>query len=620
MAVVVTMGARALDRVLNALTVERRLFGCALLRVGLAVIVLYYLLGHWAQRLLLWGPRGLYPLWLFERRPGHMPSLFAVGSEPLFDALYIAAIAVAFLYAIGWKARWIGLPFYLLACSLLTRNPFMLTGGDNLVLVTLPFVVLLNTSAYLSADSGWRGARAIAPPARRPWAGLVHNFALAAILIQLCIMYFASGLAKVAGHAWQHGTALYYIVRMQEFGQPSLSPFLYGQPWLIALATYLVIAYEVAFPFLIWGRRTRWLVVGGAAALHGSIAVVMGLVPFAAEALVFQFVVVADDQYVALVRALERARRRMRRRRVDSRPALESLRYSSGANGRPVPQARLGGLASSLARIERASGGTLGVAVLHVQSGDRISYRGEEWFPMVSVRKVPLAIELLACVDCGRERLDRSIAVEPGDLRRPGLLADSLYHPGIEMPLSELLELMLRHSDNTATATLARVAGGFGAIARRLDALSIAGVDVAQPIELPPVPPRLARQFRRADSRGVARPEAVAEMLARLWRGELLSASSTELLLGILRRCQTGDLRIRARVPPGAIVANKTGTAFGCTNDVGVVELPDGGGCLAVAVFDKWSPELLATRERAVAEAAGSVIDLFSARLPETNG
>ena len=180
-------------RLWNALTTEHRLFGSALLRIGLGSVVLYYLLGHWALRQLLWGPRGVYPLWLFQRELPltRSPSCFAVESPAAFDALYVAAIVIAGLYAIGWRARWIGPLFYAATWSLFMRNPFLLTGGDNLVYVQLPFVLLMNTSAYLSVDSRWRGLRAMRRPPVRPFAALVHNIALAAVLIQLCLMYGA---------------------------------------------------------------------------------------------------------------------------------------------------------------------------------------------------------------------------------------------------------------------------------------------------------------------------------------------------------------------------------------------------------------------------------------------
>ena len=67
-------------------------------------------------------------------------------------------------------------------------------------------------------------------------------------------------------------------------------------------------------------------------------------------------------------------------------------------------------------------------------------------------------------------------------------------------------------------------------------------------------------------------------------RGERISPASRGFLLDAMRRSQTGGRRIRAGVPRGTEVADKTGTIGGTTNDVGLVTLPDGTH-VALAVF-----------------------------------
>src|SRR5262245_62265596 len=63
------------------------------------------------------------------------------------------------------------------------------------------------------------------------------------------------------------------------------------------------------------------------------------------------------------------------------------------------------------------SRGTVGVSLIHVESGATLSVRGDERFPMASVYKLPIAIELLAQVSAGALSLDRAIALAAGDLR-----------------------------------------------------------------------------------------------------------------------------------------------------------------------------------------------------------
>ena len=65
----------------------------------------------------------------------------------------------------------------------------------------------------------------------------------------------------------------------------------------------------------------------------------------------------------------------------------------------PLAAAATPDLAALTARIEqiiRTSPGDVGVALVHVESGVRLSIHGDQRFPMASVYKLPIAIEALA--------------------------------------------------------------------------------------------------------------------------------------------------------------------------------------------------------------------------------
>ena len=126
---------------------ERRLIGLSLLRIATSGVLLIYLLGQWPERHLIWGPDGAFPTWLFERDlpVARAPSLFAVNSPVLFELLYHLTIVVSVCYLLGWKSRPVGVAFAVLAWSLLRRHPFAMTGGDSLLLLALPWLLLTNT-------------------------------------------------------------------------------------------------------------------------------------------------------------------------------------------------------------------------------------------------------------------------------------------------------------------------------------------------------------------------------------------------------------------------------------------------------------------------------------------
>src|SRR5215510_5423271 len=77
----------------------------------------------------------------------------------------------------------------------------------------------------------------------------------------------------------------------------------------------------------------------------------------------------------------------------------------------------LSGLEDKIDQIISRSHGTIGVSLIHIESGATLSVRGDQRFPMASVYKLPIAIELLSQVSAGRLSLDRPITLAPHDIR-----------------------------------------------------------------------------------------------------------------------------------------------------------------------------------------------------------
>jgi HTTM domain len=289
---------------------ERRLIGLSLLRVSAAGVMLIYLLGQWPERHLIWGPDGTFPTWIFERDlpVARAPSLFATGSPLVFDLLYHLTIGVAVCYLLGWKSVPVGMVFAVLTWSLLRRHPFVMTGGDSLLLLSLPWLMLTNTSAYFSIDSGWRTVRSEWRPTPRPWRALLHNVGVLGLLLQLATMYLVAGLHKLFGAPWLDGSAAGIVLRIDRFSLPALSPLVYENELVSQAMTYWTVLFELTAPVLLWLPATRWLVAVQSVLFHGGIGILMGLVIFALEATMFQLIVFPDSSYRRLAARIGRSR------------------------------------------------------------------------------------------------------------------------------------------------------------------------------------------------------------------------------------------------------------------------------------------------------------------------
>lgn len=311
-------------------------------------------------------------------------------------------------------------------------------------------------------------------------------------------------------------------------------------------------------------------------------------------------------------------------------------------------------LAPVFAQAEREAGGTLGAAVLHLESGESASYHGRERFPMQSVFKLPLAIDIFARVDAGELRLDEMIHIRPSDVRPgpPNALADELPATGGDRTLLDLLERILITSDNTAADALLERIGGPRKVTERLRGLGISGIDVSRSeaelmmdfCGVTAYPPRdtwtvegvrdAIRAANRADpgarskalkrylddARDTATPEAMAGLLARVHWQDLLKKSSAARLVAILERVGTGKDRLKGLLPAGTPVAHKTGTSdetdgvTATVNDVGIITLPGGAGHVVVVAFLSGSRGDAAAQAHAIAQLGRAVFDHFAPR------
>ena len=112
------------------------------------------------------------------------------------------------------------------------------------------------------------------------------------------------------------------------------------------------------------------------------------------------------------------------------------------------------------------------------------------------------------------------------------------------------------------------------------------------------------------DERDSSTPLAMVSLLHKLDSGNVLKPESRSYLLDLMSRCATGTRRIRALLPIGTRVEDKTGTLSGLTGDVGLITMPDGHK-IAVALFARGG----ADRQGGIAHAARAIYDGFAATL-----
>jgi hypothetical protein len=115
---------------------------------------------------------------------------------------------------------------------------------------------------------------------------IVHNGALFVILAEACLIYATAGWYKIQGSRWQDGTAVYYPLHLDYFSPwPALADLLSASGTLMAVITYGTVIAQVAFPFTLFNRRVKNVLLVAMMTEHAVIAVVLGL-PFFSLAMI----------------------------------------------------------------------------------------------------------------------------------------------------------------------------------------------------------------------------------------------------------------------------------------------------------------------------------------------
>jgi beta-lactamase class A len=282
-----------------------------------------------------------------------------------------------------------------------------------------------------------------------------------------------------------------------------------------------------------------------------------------------------------------------------------------------------------------------------VDDGWTIEAGGRQRLPQQSVSKLWVAMTVLDHRDRGLLRLDQPITVTADDLtlfHQP--LAILVKGDGYHTNVDDLFRRALTHSDNTANDRLLWAVGGpaavrdmivrkqlgdirFGPGERQLQAgtaglvweqkFSRGGEFEAARARLPMAARVAALDAYTADPPDGAEPVAIADALARLARGELLSETSTRILLDTMSESVTGRARLRAAIPAGWRISHKTGTGqdLGARNagfnDVGLLTSPANTRyALAVMIGDTTRP--MRERQLLIQAVAAAVANYETSR------
>ena len=273
----------------------------------------------------------------------------------------------------------------------------------------------------------------------------------------------------------------------------------------------------------------------------------------------------------------------------------------------------------------------VGLAAKHLDSGAIIRHNADETFFTASTFKVPVLVELYRQVDDGKIDLNQRVEMTD-DMRAPGGGVLKELGAGLALTVHDLAMLMTIISDNTATDMVYNMVGRdnlngtmqkLGLTATHVPMncrgllFDIVGLDANDPTHsLDTVAERLNLDHLVMEADGfseersdVSSPDDMSRLFEMVYRGEILSPSSTEAVLDILKSQQLNG-RIPGDLPAGTVVAHKTGTYYGVCCDVGIVFSPTGP--YTVAIMTKQGTESGPKADLSLAAISRAVHDEFN--------
>lgn len=244
-------------------------------------------------------------------------------------------------------------------------------------------------------------------------------------------------------------------------------------------------------------------------------------------------------------------------------------------------------------QIEERLDARLGLAIHDTGSGRSWLHRGDERFPMASTFKAFACAALLARVDAGEDKLERTTMVEKDDLVPYAPVSEGWV--GQQVSLGDLCAATLRTSDNAAANKVLQRLGGPAEVTAFMRAIG------DQTTRLDRWETDL-NEGTPGDERDTTTPEAIAAALQKLVLGNGLSESSRAQLTAWLEADEVGGPLLRAGVPGDWRVADRTGAGGHGTRGVIAVMWPPKRPPIVAAVYITGTEASMDARNAAIAQ------------------
>ncbi|HDR3891026.1 MULTISPECIES: class A beta-lactamase BlaIII [Bacillus] len=256
----------------------------------------------------------------------------------------------------------------------------------------------------------------------------------------------------------------------------------------------------------------------------------------------------------------------------------------------------------SFAKLEKEYDAKLGIYALDTGTNQTVAYHSDDRFAFASTSK-SLAVGALLRKN-SLEALDQRITYTHEDLSNYNPITEK--HVDTGMTLKELADASVRYSDSTAHNLILKQLGGPSEFEKILKEIGDT-VTTSERFE-----PEL-NEVHPGETHDTSTPEAIAKTLQSFTLGTALPIEKRELLVDWMKRNTTGDKLIRAGVPKGWEVADKTGAgSYGTRNDIAII-WPPNKKPIVLAILSNHDKEDAKYDDKLIADATKVVLNTLKA-------
>lgn len=258
---------------------------------------------------------------------------------------------------------------------------------------------------------------------------------------------------------------------------------------------------------------------------------------------------------------------------------------------------------TKLMQLESSFDGQIGVYAIDTNTNQIISYRGDQRFPFQSTMKLMGVAALLKYSENNKNLLQEKIHYTKADLMSWSPITSQ--HLATGMTLESMAEAAISYSDNPAMNLIMKKFGGPNFVTTFAHSIGNKSFNVKH------YEGNLNSDSKNDDDTSTPKDMAISVQKLMVGNTVLTSVQQKQLTIWMVNNT-TGYKRIRAGVPLGFVVADKTGSGdYGIANDIGIVWSPK---CkpIVLAIYTIRNKFDATRREDIIASTTALILDDFA--------